>query len=118
MSLINETEQVRADRAKLLQHHLSDAGALSRAGSSNVEGHLQRWAFELLQNAEDACADTCEIILRGDLLVVADNGKGLRNESVKALSTPFESDKTGSRSIGRKGVGFSAVYDLTRMALG
>ncbi len=113
MSLISESQRFRQERAALIRDHFKTAAALSKALTANAEGHLQRWVFELLQNADDAGSDTCEIVVSDGTLIVADNGSGLNPGSVESLATPFQSDKSGEGTIGRKGVGFSAVYELT-----
>jgi len=114
MSLIDTATTYR--ETKRLPSWAADANVArssATAFSTNIDAHLDRWIYELLQNAEDAQAGSCRIVLHGNLLVVADSGRGLRVKSVEALSNPFVSDKSGAGVIGRKGVGFSAAYSLS-----
>lgn len=76
--------------------------------------HIGRWFFELLQNSDDASASKVKVHVTDDAVYVADNGKGLTSESIKAIcGTDFSEKITGT--IGRKGVGFKAVYEVSKL---
>ncbi|MGC8830909.1 MAG: sacsin N-terminal ATP-binding-like domain-containing protein, partial [Verrucomicrobiia bacterium] len=66
-----------------------------------------------MQNSDDARATDVIVQLGEDTVYVADNGDGLKPESISALCGTDFSDKTNS-TIGRKGVGFKSVYGLTQ----
>jgi len=118
MSLI-ETARIYRENKRLPSWAADPNAAFGPASSfsSNVTEHYDRWIFELLQNADDAGSRdgrdvTCQIFLSDKALIVADNGGGIDNEAIEALSNPFVSNKV-SGTIGRKGVGFSAAYSVT-----
>ena len=52
-------------------------------------------------------------MIEDDTVYVADNGRGLRPQAVSAICGTDFSDKAGG-TIGRKGVGFKAVYEVSR----
>ena len=84
--------------------------------------------YELLQNADDACATNARFILEKDRLIFAHNGtrhfsvSNPENEDVdsenktlgdiNAITSIANSNKTGA-SIGKFGVGFKAVFQYT-----
>lgn len=84
----------------------------TRTADRAVADHTGRWLLEVLQNSEDAGATNVEIVIDANTLYIADDGRGLRPSSVKAISGTDLSDK-GKGTIGRKGVGFKSVYQLT-----
>lgn len=77
-----------------------------------ADDHVDRWLFELLQNSDDAKADHVEIIISNKAIYVADNGNGVKKSAVDSLSGTDFSDKSAD-TIGRKGIGFKAVYNIT-----
>lgn len=84
--------------------------------------------YELLQNADDACATTARFILKEDCLIFSHNGTRLFSVSdpkhedidsenntlgdINAITSIANSNKT-SASIGKFGVGFKAVFQYT-----
>lgn len=84
--------------------------------------------YELLQNADDACATTARFILEDNRLIFAHNGtrhfsvSNPENEDIdsenktlgdiNAITSIANSNKTGA-SIGKFGVGFKAVFQYT-----
>lgn len=84
----------------------------TRGAERAAKDHAGRWLFELLQNSEDACAPEVKIIVTGDTIYVADNGKGFKPEAVCSICGTDFSDKT-SGTIGRKGIGFKSVYEVS-----
>lgn len=95
----------RADPDQIIR----DARGAERA----AKDHVGRWLFELLQNSDDAIASDVRIFLDEDTIYVADNGNGLNPEAVSAICGTDFSDKTAG-TIGRKGVGFKSVYEVSR----
>jgi hypothetical protein len=102
----NKTLHVyRADPDRIVR----DARAAERA----AKYHVGRWLFELLQNSDDAGASEVRVLIQDDTIYVADNGRGLKPEAVSAICGTDFSDKAGG-TIGRKGVGFKSVYEVSR----
>lgn len=77
-----------------------------------VKDHVGRWLWELLQNSDDARADKVIIQITHKAIYIADNGEGLKPDAVKSISGTDFSDKTKG-TIGRKGIGFKSVYNIT-----
>lgn len=75
--------------------------------------HVSRWLFELIQNADDAGANRVKVRLTASAVYFADNGQGLRPEAINSISALYLSSKP-AQAIGRKGLGFKAVYCLSR----
>lgn len=103
-------------RRKRLGVYRADPEDIERntGGAERVtKDHVGRWLYELLQNCDDAKASEVWIIVDEDVLYVADNGLGLKAASVRAICGTDLSDKT-TGTIGRKGVGFKSVYEVTR----
>ena len=84
----------------------------TRSAERAAKDHTGRWLFELLQNSEDAQAPEVKIILTDDTVYVADNGKGFKPGAVSSICGTDFSDKI-SGTIGRKGVGFKSVYEVS-----
>lgn len=85
----------------------------TRVAERATRDHVGRWLFELLQNSDDAKASGVRIIIEQDTIYVADNGHGLKPVAVSAICGTDFSDKT-TGTIGRKGVGFKSVYEVSR----
>lgn len=77
-----------------------------------VKDHVGRWLWELLQNSDDARADKVIIQITHKAIYIADNGEGLKPDAVKSISGTDFSDKAKG-TIGRKGIGFKSVYNIT-----
>ncbi len=102
----NKTLKVyKADPERIVR----DARAADRA----AKDHTGRWLFELLQKSDDARATEVLVLVKDDTVYVADNGCGLKPEAVSAICGTDFSDKT-TGTIGRKGVGFESVYEVSR----
>ena len=95
----------RADGQRLAR----DARSARRAASD----HIGRWPLELLQNSDDAKATKVHVRVVPGAVYVADNGEGFKPSAVEAISGTDFSDKT-SGTIGRKGIGFKAVYTVSQ----
>jgi hypothetical protein len=108
------------DRVRLTElQRLQNAGSAEDRVRSDYRG---RYAIELLQNAHDACADA-DIVgqawlqLTPTALLVANQGVPFTHERVDSLLQLGGSSKAADRSkhhtIGYKGIGFSAVLEIT-----
>lgn len=74
------------------------------------------FVFELLQNAEDACASRVRFELHQDRLKVTHNGKRLFNaKDVDSITNIGNSTKKDDvNQIGKFGIGFKAVFSYTK----
>jgi hypothetical protein len=83
-----------------------------------------RLVYELLQNADDAMADTrgtedrARFVVTDDELWIANTGRALTEADVRGLCGLGASSKVGSSgdrraSIGHKGLGFKSVLEIT-----
>ncbi|MGI8537670.1 MAG: sacsin N-terminal ATP-binding-like domain-containing protein [Mycobacteriales bacterium] len=74
-------------------------------------GYRDRLLVELAQNASDAAGSDGHLVFRldGPVLIAANTGTPLDPEGVRALASLRASAKRTGRTVGRFGVGFSAV---------
>lgn len=76
-----------------------------------------RYPFELLQNANDAMADSgggkVLFAVTNSALVIADEGTGFGTEQVRAICGLARSSKDPRKSIGYKGLGFKSAGEIT-----
>jgi len=114
--LADEADRYRQEN-RLVSWKADPATAESAASTlaSSIGEHQGRWLYELLQNAEDAGSNRCDIRINGTLLTITDIGSdtGIPPQAVESLSNPFITTKLDAQSIGRKGIGFCSVYELT-----
>ena len=115
-------EDKSANTESSLNNHLSRA---DYAGFTNLYEHIEvehrgRCFVELLQNCHDASRDKPNrkgkawFLWTDSALLVGDNGSGFTLDDVESICTPGTSSKKGdSQTIGYKGVGFVAVYELS-----
>jgi len=106
---------IEAYKNKLKKVYESDPTRIERDARAVREvshDYSGRWFFELLQNADDAQATWVKVIVTDRAVYIADNGQGLSPQSVDAICGTHYSDKT-EHTIGRKGLGFKSVYELT-----
>ncbi len=94
----------RADSTEIVRN--------ARAAKRAAKDHVGRWLWELLQNSDDAEAKVVRIRQGKGAIYVADDGKGLKPSAVEAISGTDFSDKS-TAAIGRKGIGFKAVYTVS-----
>ncbi len=109
-------QAITAFRDKQLDIYRCDTSRLLRdknSASSVQHDHAHRWVLELLQNAEDAKATKVVVKVGNGGIYVADNGEGINEAAVEALSGTHLSHKPVG-TIGRKGLGFIAVYNVAR----
>lgn len=99
-------------------HDLEDAG---RAEDRVRQDYTGRYPIELLQNAHDAISDAggvgaVRFLITPSSLLVANEGVPFTHERVLSLvrqGSSEKTDRTPSRhTIGYKGVGFTAVFEL------
>lgn len=95
--------------------HFSDEGQIQA-------DYHKRFAFELIQNADDAMQEgdggkTVRFEVRDGVLLVANTGRPIDEEDVKALCTMSYTTKGADgekrASIGHKGRGFNSVLEIT-----
>jgi len=113
--VIDLERAIEAFRASQAEVYKSDPSRLlrdSRVARRSIHDYTGRWFFELIQNCEDARATTVEVRVTDTALYVGDNGDGFSPRAVKSISGTDYSDKPVG-TIGRKGVGFKAVYEIT-----
>ena len=104
-------------QAKQERTYKNDAYRIESDSNSAIQiagDHAGRCLLELIQNAEDADADTIEIRITNDALYFSDNGLGFKPEAIESIGHTYCSNKSKGM-IGRKGVGFNAVYLITSM---
>jgi Domain of unknown function (DUF3883) len=99
-------------------HRLEDAG---RNEDRVRQEYTGRYPMELLQNAHDACADAghvgpVQFVVTDSALLVANEGVAFTADRITSLLRHGSSEKAlgrGSRAtIGYKGVGFDAVFEI------
>ncbi|WP_406823960.1 sacsin N-terminal ATP-binding-like domain-containing protein [Pedobacter sp. KACC 23697] len=90
----------------------------------NVQGHFSnsyqaRYFLELLQNSRDAIVagnvkrGKVKSWIRDDVLYFANNGLAFSEEGVYSICYPAISTKESREFVGHKGVGFSAMLEIT-----
>jgi hypothetical protein len=98
---------------------LGDGGRYEDAVRQNYTG---RYPIELLQNAHDACEDagivgTVTFVVTRGALLVANEGVPFTAERIESLTRLGSSDKVARRTkrrlIGYKGIGFTAVFEIS-----
>lgn len=109
---ITKFRQGRLDLYRAGQQGLEQIVRDTRAAERAAKDHTGRWLFELLQNSDDARASEVRVLVDDAAVYVADNGHGLKPEAISAICGTDFSDKT-SGTIGRKGVGFKSVYEVS-----
>src|SRR6266487_737912 len=79
-----------------------------------------RYPFELLQNADDALAETprgtggsARFTITDHALVVADMGRGFGERELRAVCSLGRTSKDPRQTIGYKGLGFKSVEEIT-----
>lgn len=96
------------------------ASAPKAVSQSNAEQLLARRVYtdpghfliELLQNAEDAGADTWRVVFDADKVIVWHNGSAFDTRDVVGVTSIGQTTKTKSQ-IGFFGVGFKSIYEIT-----
>jgi hypothetical protein len=110
-------ENLHAER--LTHDLLADVAGLEEQVRHAYTG---RYPIELLQNAHDACGDSgrvgsASIQVTATALLVADGGIGFTPERIASLTRVGSSEKAIDRAgrdlIGYKGIGFTAVFEVS-----
>jgi hypothetical protein len=130
----NATEDRIALIGTLLQDELSvlrlqcDGGhraqalkALDERGTAQElvrQQYSGRYAFELLQNANDAAVDSADtaavrFVVTDHSLLVANMGAPFGDEEVRAICSLGRSSKNPRKTVGYKGLGFKSVGEIT-----
>ncbi len=82
---------------------------------SGLYSEPSHFIYEILQNAEDACATTITFNLFDERLEVIHNGKPFTFPNVESITSVGKSTKAEDiTAIGKFGVGFKSVYAITQ----
>ncbi len=108
-SLKETVEAWCRERIKVYQASAEQIRIDANSVAAVTKDHVNRWLLELVQNAEDACATRVKVKVTASAIYFADDGRGLAGTSVRSISALHLSDKP-AQAIGRKGLGFKAVY--------
>lgn len=76
------------------------------------ETYSDRSFVELLQNADDAGAKRFHVILRGDRILCANDGRVFTDADLRSICRSGASTKTRGQTIGYRGIGFKSVASL------
>lgn len=107
--------EVQAGRG---DNHLKSLDERGRAQELVRDQYSGRYAFELLQNADDAMAKSGHkgkvcFVLSSQALLVANTGQPFGKAEVEAICGLGRSSKDPSTSIGYKGLGFKSVAEIS-----
>jgi hypothetical protein len=110
--IVSEVEKGRRDN---ILKALDERGRAQELVRQQYSG---RYPFELLQNANDAAADTnrpgrVRFVLTDAAVIAADNGAGFGEEQIRAICGLGRSSKDPRKSVGYKGLGFKSVGEIT-----
>jgi len=91
-----------------------------KSEDQDVRGYAGRPLLELIQNAEDALAETKErgrlvLSLKDEVLIVANEGAAFTERGLQALCDRTDSEKRDSTIyVGNKGTGFKAILNWSQ----
>ena len=99
-------------------NHLKSLDERGRAQELVRDQYTGRYAFELLQNADDAMArhqrkGQVKFLLSNQALLVANTGQPFGKAEIEAICGLGRSSKDPSTSIGYKGLGFKSVAEIS-----
>ena len=107
----NKTLRAYVDQPNLVAEHANTEDALARGG------YADRQLLELIQNSTDSLADAgggrIRVKLTRSHLYCADDGLPIDESGVRALMFSRISPKRGTSQIGRYGLGFKSVLNVT-----
>ncbi|MDG6224107.1 MAG: ATP-binding protein [Candidatus Thermoplasmatota archaeon] len=84
----------------------------TRSAERVTSDHTGRWFYELFQNCDDAESKEVKVLLTDKSVYILDKGVGLQPDAIESLcGTDYSIKKSGT--IGRKGLGFKAVYEIS-----
>ena len=89
---------------------LEDLAAMERYMSESYDG---RTFVELLQNADDANSTQVKVLLEGDTIIVANNGRPFDENDILAICRSGASSKQRGDNIGYRGVGFKSATTIS-----
>lgn len=84
--------------------------------SDDIYSESERFVYELIQNADDACSDQksgveIHIEFTPNFIVISHTGREFSEADIKAISSVGNSQKTkNSNQTGYKGIGFKSVF--------
>lgn len=90
---------------------LSDLAGLETYVS---ESYTRRSFIELLQNADDANADSFYVKQIDSYVIVANNGRPFSLSDIESLCRSASSKKTPGKTIGYRGIGFKSVVSIAK----
>lgn len=90
---------------------LSDLAGLETYVS---ESYTSRSFIELLQNADDANANSFYVKQLDSFVIVANNGRQFTLDDIESLCRSASSNKTPGKTIGYRGIGFKSVVSITK----
>jgi hypothetical protein len=92
----------------------TDIGRIGEVLLARLYSDRTHFAYELLQNAEDAHASSVSFHLRRDRLEMTHNGRLFTEQDVRGVCGIVEGTKSDDlTTIGRFGIGFKSVYAYT-----
>lgn len=104
-----------------LRHFTVDAALLQELGERLI-GRPHIAVAELIKNAYDADASTCEVVLEDDRITISDNGEGMDANRFTSLylrlGTQHKREAMRSRRLGRPLTGAKGVGRLATQFLG
>ena len=107
----DRTLRAYEDQPNLVAEHANTEDALARGG------YADRQLLELIQNSTDTLADAgggrIRVKLTRSHLYCADDGRPIDESGVRALMFSRISPKRGTSQIGRYGLGFKSVLNVT-----
>lgn len=115
-----ELDDARAakDRgSEAVEHYLSKVRDLAQARRYLKDDYTGRYPLELLQNVNDAIAQTgqrghARFHVSDSALIVADTGGGFDDGNVRGILALGQSTKQPGEFVGYKGIGFNAVAEI------
>ncbi len=114
-------EYIRKETHNTLEAYRNQPNYVDRDGKAEESkakgGYAGRQLLELVQNSADALEGTkggrIEVHLDQNYLYCADNGNPIGKDGITALMFSYLSTKQGVNQIGRFGLGFRSVLEIT-----
>jgi len=102
--------------------HAEDLANTLETVSDDMYTESDRFIYELMQNADDACNEEEErletvIEFTNNFIVISHNGKAFNQKDVEAISSTGKSQKSENpNQTGYKGIGFKSVFAKSNRA--
>ena len=111
-AFLEQIEEIQKDRKGVVESSVYPG---IKELVSEIYPEEAHFIYELLQNAEDACADTVYFEIRNKMLVFRHNGSKLfDSDDVDAITNIAKSTKRENFvQAGKFGIGFKSVYAFT-----